>query len=159
VRAWKRLKTFPTLRKKILDYLKQGDNIRLKTSYKEVNMKTIRISEEVWKAIAERGKFGETPDDVLRRVFGIVRESQALPLQKQRYADQRMSARVSEGKLFVRFSGGASREWGLPAQSDRDRIRKITYEAMDFAEKNGATDGQINAVRKALTDRGYHLTK
>ncbi len=34
-------------------------------------MRNIRISEEVWKEIANRGKFGETEDDVLRRVFGI----------------------------------------------------------------------------------------
>lgn len=34
-------------------------------------MRTIRISEEVWNAIAERGKFGESEDDVLRRVFNI----------------------------------------------------------------------------------------
>jgi len=34
-------------------------------------MKTIRISEEVWNEIAKRGKFGETPDQVLVRVFNI----------------------------------------------------------------------------------------
>src|SRR5213080_3303751 len=40
----------------------------MKTS-KGMKMKTIRISEEVWAAMAVRGKFGETPDDVLRRVL------------------------------------------------------------------------------------------
>lgn len=34
-------------------------------------MRVIRISEEVWQAIAERGKFGETPNKVLERVFGL----------------------------------------------------------------------------------------
>ena len=34
-------------------------------------MRTIRISEKVWDEIAKRGKFGETPDDVLRRVFNL----------------------------------------------------------------------------------------
>jgi len=34
-------------------------------------MKTIRISDEVWAEIAKRGKFGETEDDVLQRIFGI----------------------------------------------------------------------------------------
>lgn len=33
--------------------------------------KKIKISDEVWAAIAERGKFGETEDTVLRRVFGL----------------------------------------------------------------------------------------
>jgi len=34
-------------------------------------MRTVRISDEVWAKIAERGKFGETEDDVLRRVFKL----------------------------------------------------------------------------------------
>jgi negative regulator of replication initiation len=34
-------------------------------------MKTIRISDDVWEAMAEHGKFGETPDVVLRRILKI----------------------------------------------------------------------------------------
>ena len=34
-------------------------------------MRNIRISEEVWQAIAKEGKFGETEEDVLRRVFKL----------------------------------------------------------------------------------------
>ena len=34
-------------------------------------MKTIRISDDVWKAMAEHGKFGETPDNVFRRILKI----------------------------------------------------------------------------------------
>ena len=34
-------------------------------------MRTIKISDQVWDAIAERGKFGETENDVLERVFAI----------------------------------------------------------------------------------------
>lgn len=34
-------------------------------------MRTIKISQEVWEEIAKRGKFGETEDDVLRRIFNI----------------------------------------------------------------------------------------
>jgi len=34
-------------------------------------MRTIEISDEVWQAIADRGKFGETEEDVLRRVFRL----------------------------------------------------------------------------------------
>jgi len=36
-------------------------------------MRTIRISEQVYKEIAKRGKFGETPNDVLERVFKITK--------------------------------------------------------------------------------------
>ncbi len=35
-------------------------------------MRTIKISEEVWNEIAKRGKFGETEDDVLKRIFNII---------------------------------------------------------------------------------------
>ena len=34
-------------------------------------MRTIRISDAVWKAMAEYGKFGETADDVLRRILKV----------------------------------------------------------------------------------------
>ena len=34
-------------------------------------MRTIEVSDPVWQEIATRGKFGETEDDVLRRVFEI----------------------------------------------------------------------------------------
>ena len=61
-------------------------------------MRTIRISEEVWNEIAKRGKFGETPDDVLRRVFNLTinQESGNIITRKTRtrYATTRMSARV-----------------------------------------------------------------
>jgi len=36
-------------------------------------MRTIRISEQVYKEIAKRGEFGETPNDVLERVFKITK--------------------------------------------------------------------------------------
>ncbi len=48
---------------------------------------------------------------------------------------------------------------GASFPNDKEKVSRITYEAMDFAERYGATDGQINAVRKTLTDRGYHLIK
>ena len=38
-------------------------------------------------------------------------------------------------------------------------IRKVRTDAVDFAKDNGASDGQIAAVKKTLTDAGYHLTK
>ncbi len=34
-------------------------------------MRSIRISEDVWRKISENGVFGETPDDVLKRILGI----------------------------------------------------------------------------------------
>ncbi len=131
-------------------------------------MRPIRISEEVWQAIAESGKFGETEDDVLRRVFGLEPATRSvggpgagrIGRGNRRLATKRMSARVEKHSLIVDFHGGPRHEWRLPNQSNKGAIKKVRSEAVQFALKNGASDpGQTNAVRKALTDAGYHLTK
>src|SRR6266851_167643 len=131
-------------------------------------MRTIRISDEVWDAIAQRGKFGETEDDVLRRVFEIVRrtplvgqsinEASAIRPTRTQHANRRMHAGVHNEALLVSFHDGKERRWPLPARSNKEEIRKIREEAVKFALENGASDpGQTNAVRKALTNEGYHL--
>ena len=125
-------------------------------------MRTIRISEEVWDEIAKRGVFGETPDDVLRRVFDIVENvnnKQTSGRSRKRYSTQRMSTRVNNQVLFVEFADGSSNEWPLPPRHDKNALRAIRSQALRFAEQHGASIGQLNAVKKALTDNGYHLTK
>ena len=127
-------------------------------------MKTVKISDEVWNEIAKKGKFGETEDDVLRRIFDLKVEAQKnltppARSSRQRIATKRLSSKVENGKLYVEFADGDSREWTLPSKNDKSAIREITYEAMKFAQKHGATHGQILAVRKCLTNNGYHLTK
>lgn len=136
-------------------------------------MKTISISEPVWDAIASRGKFGETEDDVLRRVFGIrplsppaasvpARPATGARQSKGRrgsFATDKLSSYISGNELRVSFASGASKSWKLPAKSDKAALRVVRDEATGFAKKHGATIGQINAVRKALTDSGYHLLK
>lgn len=148
-------------------------------------MRVIRVSEEVWEAIAAKGKFGETEDDVLRRVFGIdaARQpgmitppsqgsSQLFPSTHQsntgrrgrgalRYANKRMSARVERGALIIQFEDSPRREWALPEnKSDKKQIRSVRDQALRFAIESGASQpGQTNAVRKALTEAGYYLTK
>ena len=124
-------------------------------------MKTIRISQDVWDAMAKVGKFGETPDDVLRRVFSIDQhqpEAQP-PRPLQRYSERRMSAKVENNELIVGFENGKSDNWGLPDKSDKASIKLIRDLAVAFATDNGASIGQINAVKKALTEAGYHLIK
>ena len=41
-------------------------------------MINISVSEPVWQALASRGKFGETEDDVLRRAFNLPANSKAI---------------------------------------------------------------------------------
>ncbi|MEX2374031.1 MAG: hypothetical protein WD942_00370 [Dehalococcoidia bacterium] len=131
-------------------------------------MRSIRISEEVWQAIAARGSFGETEDDVLRRVFHLAdrvenEEGVALDLKqasRRRRATKRMSAWVSDGHLFIEFEDGARERWQLPARHDKPSIRDVRDTAVRWAPEQGASDpGQTNAVRKDLTDAGYYLTR
>lgn len=124
-------------------------------------MRKIKVSEEVWNEIATRGKFGETEDDVLRRVFNLkprlgTEEATANWIKR---AGGRMVHRI-EGKVFrVGWPGGPLQEWKLPNREEKQLIRNITMEAMRFAEEIGGTRGQVNAVRKELTEAGYHITK
>jgi hypothetical protein len=126
-------------------------------------MRTIRISEEVWSEIAKLGKFGETPDDVLRRVFNLVEDygskDTIIRKTRSRYATQKMSAWVSNEILYVEFLGGQSSQWGLPSKDDKKGIARVKKLAVEFAESNGASIGQVNAVIKAMTDAEYWLTK
>ena len=135
-------------------------------------MRTIRISDEVWNAIAARGKFGETEDDVLRRIFeieGHVEMNSPSPPPRgprRSYATRRMHAGVHRvpgargDHLLVSFDGGNERRWDLSERSDKAKIRTVREEAVAFALENGASKpGQTNAVLKALTDAEYYLTK
>ena len=132
-------------------------------------MRGIRISDEVWNEIAARGKFGETEDDVLRRVFGLrgrestggEESSVAKPIRPRgHYATNRMHAGVHNDQLVVSFASGAEERWDLPDREDKAEIRRIRQDAVKFAEGNGASrPGQTNAVLKALTGAGYFLTK
>lgn len=76
-----------------------------------------------------------------------------------RRATKRMSARVEQGHLLVGFAGGLHERWELPDRSDKGGIRRVRNAAVAFAHRNKATLGQINAVKKALTEAGYYLTQ
>jgi hypothetical protein len=139
-------------------------------------MRTIEVSNEVWQAIAARGKFGETEDDVLRRVFQLPARAEKTPLlpggngerpltrrpssvPRRVRAGQRMSSYIGNGQLHVSFADGASQSWPLPAQSDKAALRSLRQKAVSFAKEHDASVGQVNAVLKTFTDNGYHLTR
>ncbi len=122
-------------------------------------MRTIRISEDVWDEIAKRGEFGETVDDVLRRVFGIEETNRIEPKKRRNLAQDRMSSRVSDGYLVVSFNSGPNKRWILPEKGNREGIRSVRESAVEFAQDHGATLGQRNAVKKALTDAGYYVSR
>ena len=131
-------------------------------------MVTIEISREVWDEIAKRGKFSETEDDVLRRVFGLptngsrgqsLRNPPNHPGHGRSFATKRMSSRVSNKLLVVEFEDGVQQRFPLPDRSDKVTLKKVREAALRFARENGASFGQEMAVRKALTQAGYHQTK
>ena len=133
-------------------------------------MKSISVSVSVWEAIASRGKFGETEDDVLRRVFGLSgNAAESAPRAatanrnsngpRRSFATDKLSSYISGNELRVAFASGASKSWKLPPKSDKAALRSVRDAATSFAESKGATLGQINAVKKTLTDSGYHLLK
>jgi len=128
-------------------------------------MRTIKISEEIWQAIAAKGKFGETENDVLERVFNIQSKSyqpqsiEKVTKMRKKYADQRMRADVLGTTLHVNFQDGSSKKWTLPDPTNKVEIRRIREEAVNFAQQNNASFGQEQAVKKALTNAGYWLIK
>jgi len=136
-------------------------------------MRNIRISEEVWQAIANQGKFGETEEDVLRRVLKLPAISMSdhdqansemgrrlrVSGRRRSFATKRMTSFINNNQLHIEFQGETPSSWTLPDRSDKQGIRALLYKAIEFARKNGASFGQIQAVRKTLTSEGYYLMK
>lgn len=125
--------------------------------------------------IAKRENFGEKKNDVPMRMFELpassVTRNEIMQERKnistpskakyksQPFASQRMTLYISRNQFHIEFQDGGSRSWTLPDPKDKVGIREILYKAIAFAKEHRASRGQINAVRKKLTDEGYHLTK
>jgi len=136
------------------------------------------LSAEVYAAVAERGKFGETVDDVLRREFGLTPSKASASGAKRepsngsafaltdgrrgrgnhRLATNEMRARVEGGVLSVAFEKAGPKTWNLPSnKADREAVRRVRDFAIEFAHTQGATDGQIRAIMKVLSEAGYFV--
>lgn len=129
-------------------------------------MRTIKISDKVWEKIADNGKFGETEDDVLKRLLGLKPttdddQHQAGPrVWKQRRTTERMTQNnCRNGELVLEFDSGALFKQKLPDKNDIPAIRKLRNAAVTFVKKNGGTIGQEHAAIRALTSNGYHVTR
>ncbi len=115
-------------------------------------MKTIRISDEVYAEIKNRGKMGETFDAVLRKILDIQTPYRPTPTQK-------MSPKVINDRFIVSFQEGRKKVWNLPDKKDKAAIKRIRREAVAFVKENMGSYGQVEAVTKALTQAGYYLTR
>jgi hypothetical protein len=70
-----------------------------------------------------------------------------------------MTSYVRDQTLVVEFRGGARRSFSLADRSDKSALRRVRESAVRFARENGASFGQEMAVKKALTEAGFHLLK
>lgn len=139
-------------------------------------MPTIIVSNLVREAIAELTKGGGTEDDLLRQLLKLPPNPSATGTRpmpggailsqrrpsygpRKSFATKRMSSYIRGKQLHISFEGGSSHEWQLPAPENKAALRSVRDQAVTFARENGATLGQVNAVKKTLTDSGYHLTK
>jgi hypothetical protein len=126
------------------------------------------IDDDVWAAVAQCGKFGDTFSGALRRALNIPFPNNGpKPPQKIgpkgrgnfRVATRRLERRLEGRDLAFRFDEEPWKTWKLPtSKSDKEEIRRMRDEALDFATKNGATQGQRHAVMKAFSEAGYYVT-
>jgi len=78
---------------------------------------------------------------------------------RRSFAGRRLSVRIEGNELYVAFQNGPSNRWILPERTDKVNIRRIQDEAVNFAARCGATKGQQDAVKKALTQAKYWLRR
>lgn len=119
----------------------------------------VTLSSPVYAYIAEHGQFGETVDDVLRRLFGIsgAKGTRAASRRGANRSVRRVSPEIVGGYLNVRIEDAGERRWQLPSADDTVALRRVTHEALDWASSEGATEGQLKAIRKAMSEAGYFI--
>jgi hypothetical protein len=128
-------------------------------------MKTIQVSDELWNEIARL-----IAADILKqaaRPIEAAEESNRENLSSipprhftrgPRLADRQQSVRLINNKFEVSYpEDGILQTWNLPSKNDKEGIRVVVNEALAFGEHHGASEGQLKAIRKALTDNGYYL--
>lgn len=118
---------------------------------------TIRITQPVWDAISERGAFGETPDDVLRKVFGLPprtrRKGRGETVRISEVRDLALGvAMVRAGTLILKLRGAPIAMWPLP--DDAAGIAEVRTQAIDYAKEHGADQAEAR-IDEALASSGY----
>ena len=116
---------------------------------------TIRISQDVYDAIAARGAFGETPDDVLRRALGLPPRPSRTKRGSVRLTnldDIPIGVAIVVGRkprrLVVKLAGAPTAMWTL-AEHDSDALAEVREQAVAFARGHragGDVEAQIDAA-------------
>ncbi len=88
------------------------------------------------------------------------REAGSKPGRQNRIAERRLGWQITGREVSFRFSDDPWESWELPAnKEDKQEVRRIRQEALDFGRANGATPGQLSAIEKVFSDAGYYLTR
>jgi hypothetical protein len=72
-----------------------------------------------------------------------------------------MSARVNDAdQLIIEFEGGNPKMISLPHnKSQKEAISRARSDAHNYARAQGASQGQIDAITKALNEAGYYTQR
>jgi hypothetical protein len=138
--------------------------------------RVIRISDTTYELLGKHAQAFETPDAVMFRILQnlkVPQRPQGTVLQPPgsvtavsarsrgpNRSKRRLRTSAKGGELMVEFAGEKVRTWSLPqSQSDKAKIRAVRDDAWAYARSVGASDGQLRAIQKALSDAGYHLLR
>ena len=97
-------------------------------------------------------KSAQAPSSLSEILSSLKKPNRRGPSSPRRsFAERRMSCNVNGSQLYVTF------QWIFPSSSDKSALRSVREKAVAFARETEPC--QVNAVKKALTDNGYHLIK
>ena len=111
-----------------------------------IKMKTIRISDDVWEAMAEHGKFGETPDDVFRRILKIG-GSDIRPVLRNRkgrkmlFIDSHLAAKGENRKTKSEIAALYRKEF--PDVSETTARNSVSWCASTFKMRTGNVSNHL----------------
>ena len=73
-------------------------------------------------------------------------------------ATKRMSARIENNVLTLKYGDGKPKKIKVQ-KADKTKLKATIKKVVTWAKEQGATPGQIQAVKKAFTSKGYHVTR
>ena len=109
-------------------------------------MRNIKISDEVYNEIAKEGSFGETPDDVLRRKYGIIVDNY-----------QKINGRTRRGLLPPEGTLCKMKYTGKVFQGEIENGYLVSPGTGQFTSLSGASGGITKTNRDGWYDWHFYL--
>ena len=109
-------------------------------------MRKIFISDDVWKAMAEHGKFGETPDDVFRRILKIDGNNVRSPEKKRKlgkiaFIDELLTAKGGSRKTKSEIVELFRKEF--PDVSEKTAKNSVSWCASTLKRRTGSESNHL----------------